>query len=157
MGILVLEGVIRRPGVRQFVKFCIVGCSSLAIDYKISQYLTFALGIDWRLAQCVSFLVAVTNGFIWNSLWTFRGMGQGVVHERYIKFALVNVIGLLLNLVIMNVVLFFLTGRVSHANPDPLHWKIAKMTSVLCVSFWNFFANRRWTYRKEVRVEPQVT
>src|ERR1051326_3778389 len=90
-------GLMQRQGVRQFVKFCIIGLSSMAIDIGVSWYLTYQLHWLWFVAKTFSFSLAVTNGYIWNSMWTFRGLGSGPRHEQYMKFVAVNIVGLLLN------------------------------------------------------------
>lgn len=139
----------QRPGIRQFIKFCLIGFSSMIIDVGLAKYLTYQVGLHWIIAQTISFAFAVTNGFIWNSLWTFRGMGSGKRHEQYGKFVAVNIVGLGLNLFIMKSVFFFFTGHIIHqGNPDPAHWNIAKGTAVVLVSMWNFFANKHWTFKK---------
>jgi putative flippase GtrA len=140
-------GLMQRPVVRQFVKFCIIGFSSMLIDVAISYQLTYSLHLNTTLAKTISFLFAVTNGFIWNSAWTFRGMGSGPRHKMYVKFMLVNCIGLILNLTIFKSVLFLFTGRfIGQGTPDKAHFFLATGTAVICVSLWNFFANKKWTY-----------
>src|SRR5205809_3536259 len=99
--------LIQRPVVRQFIKFCIIGFTSTVIDFVISYTLIYhALHLNSTLAKTISFLFSVTNGFIWNSRWTFRGMGSGKKHEMYVKFVLVNIVGLILNLTIFKSVLY---------------------------------------------------
>lgn len=135
-------------GVGQFVKFCIIGLSSAVIDFGILNVLTQRYGIHWVLAGTVSFAFAVTNGFIWNSLWTFRGMGSGKRHEQYVKFVAVNIVGYVLNILIMKGILMMLSGEMMHQGAQkPLHLNIAKAIAVVFVSTWNFFANKRWTFK----------
>ncbi len=71
---------------------------------------------NWMLAQSISFVCSVTNGFIWNSLWTFRGMGSGKRHEQYLKFVVVNIIGLVLTFAVMSGILFAITGTIASAD-----------------------------------------
>jgi putative flippase GtrA len=140
--------LLARTGVRQFVKFCIIGFTSMILDVGISYGLTYGIHWNWKWARILSFGVAVTNGFIWNSLWTFRGLGSGGKHQQYAKFVAVNIVGLLLNLAIMKAVFLVVTGRlINQGNPDPFHWKIAMALAVVCVSLWNFFANKHYTFR----------
>lgn len=140
-------GLMQRPAIRQFIKFCLVGFTSMAIDVSISAFLIYRLGMNATLSKTISFLFAVTNGFIWNSLWTFRGMGSGRRHEMYVKFMLVNCVGLVLNITMFKSVLWCFTGRfIGQGTPDKLHFAIATGAAVICVSLWNFFANRKWTY-----------
>lgn len=140
-------GLMQHPGVRQFIKFCIVGFSSMAIDVLISSYLIYKLGWNATLSKTISFLFAVTNGFFWNSRWTFRNMGSAKRHEMYMKFLAVNCVGLVLNITIFKTALFFFTGRfIGQGTPDKLHFAVATAAAVVCVSTWNFLANKKWTF-----------
>ena len=136
------------PALAQFIKFCVIGLSSAIIDISISNWLTYGVGLHWVVAKVISFSFAVTNGFIWNSFWTFRGMGSGKRHEMYVKFVTVNVIGLILNVAIMKLVFMVSTGKLIHqGTPDKLHWAIATITAIFLVAIWNFMANRKWTFK----------
>lgn len=140
--------LLKRPGIQQFVKFCVIGFTSMVIDVSIAKKLTYGMGFHWVLAQTISFAVAVTNGFIWNSLWTFRGLGSGKRHEQYVRFVGVNIVGLLLNVAIMKGIFLFFTGKlINQGNPDETHWNIAKGVAVVLVALWNFFANKHWTFK----------
>ncbi len=146
-----MTGLIQRTGVQQFLKFCVIGFSSMLIDVGIASYLTYTLGWHWILAQTLSFAVAVSNGFVWNSLWTFRGLGSGKRHEQYVKFVMVNIVGLLLNIGIMKFVFLLFTGELIHqGNPEPMHWKVAKGVAIVIVSAWNFLANKKWTFAETI-------
>ena len=138
------------PALQQFIKFCIIGASSTVIDVFISQRLTYGLGWHWIISKVISFSFAVTNGFIWNSLWTFKGLGSSKKHEHYVKFVTVNLIGLGLNLAIMKPVFLVFTGRlINQGNPDKFHWAVATGTAILLVAIWNFLANKKWTFKHE--------
>ena len=147
--------LMQRPGLQQFVKFCVIGFSSMIIDVVIAKKLTYGVGLHWVIAQTISFAVAVTNGFIWNSLWTFRGMGSGKRHERYARFVAVNIVGLILNVFVMKSIFMLFTGRLIHqGNPDETHWNIAKGVAVVLVAIWNFTANKRWTFKDREQSIP---
>jgi putative flippase GtrA len=138
----------RRPALRQFVKFIIIGFSSALIDVGISTFLIYQLHFNLNVAKTISFTVAVTNGFTWNSLWTFRGMGSGRRHEQYVKFFLVNIVGYVLNLAITNLGLFALTGHfMTREKPALPLFLAATCSAIICVSLWNFTANKLWTFR----------
>ena len=142
------EGLLQRPGLRQFAKFCLIGLTSMLIDISVWKFVMARFGWHWIPAQTVSFCFAVTNGFIWNSLWTFRGIGSGSRHQQYVKFVMVNVVGYLLNIAIMKSVLIGLTGHlIFHGDHEPMHLNIAKGIAVVFVAFWNFFANKKWTFK----------
>ena len=139
--------LIQRPGVQQFIKFCVIGFSSAIIDVGISYTLIYRMGFNPTLAKAISFLFGVTNGFIWNSRWTFQGMGSGRRHEMYMKFLLVNVVGLFLNLLLFKSVLFAFTWRfIGQGKPDRMHFALATIVAIGIVAVWNFLANKKWTF-----------
>src|SRR5437588_776639 len=103
--------LLQKPGVRQFVKFCIVGASSFAIDVGIAYLLHYHLfKLPLLFANVISFCLAVTNGFFWNQRWTFRAVGQRKHHEQYVMFFGVNLIGLALNAGIVLFIAYSATG-----------------------------------------------
>ena len=137
-------------GWKQFVKFCAIGATSAILDVGISRLLIDRFGMHWLLAGTLSFAVAVTNGYLWNSLWTFRGLGAVRRHTQYLKFAAVSTVGLGLTNLIMAAAILLLTGHLS-SNPPQAVWAAAKGTAVVLVAIWNFLANKRWTFA-EARV-----
>lgn len=144
-----VANVVERPGVRQFVKFCIVGATSFAIDVGVSYVLTFELHMWWVLAKTISFSLAVTNGFFWNQRWTFRAVGHRSHREQYAMFFSVNVVGWLLNLTIMKAVFFASTGTWRGQHPTKPVWAAATLLATVIVVFWNFFANKHWTFKRK--------
>ncbi len=167
-----LERILKRPGVRQFVKFCIVGASSTLIDFGVYLSLIEILHLDHLvhttlgisdpkmalqvarpIAQTFSFLLAVTNGFIWNNRWTFRTAGEGDPRKRYAKFLLTNAVGLTLNLTILNVVAHLVPATLSATVQQFLHVKdpaglVGKVVATAVVLGWNFTASKYWTFKR---------
>jgi putative flippase GtrA len=139
--------LLRAPGFQQFLKFCVVGASSFAIDVGISYILTFQFHRWWVLAKTISFALAVTNGFIWNRLWTFQAVGLRRKREQYAMFFSVNIVGYILNLTIMKAVFFFATGTWRGQHPTKPVWAAATLAATAIVVFWNFFANKHWTFK----------
>ncbi len=138
-----VKGQIRRRGVRQFIKFCIVGASSTIIDFAVANIAYYVLGVrPAALASVMGFCVAVVNGYTWNSLWTFRDRQRKAVHKEFVLFVTVNIVGAMLNYSIVSFVLMF-----DKQDPHP-KWVFngAKLLATGIVVFWNFFANRRWTF-----------
>lgn len=140
----------RRGGVRQLIKFCIVGLSSTIVD-KGSLWLLLTYIIPqapWWVSATISFCLGVTNGFTWNRLWTFRARHHASMHSQYSKFVLTNVVGLFLNLGLTKIFLVMLTGQVVHEqNPAPLLVITASLCAVPIVVIWNFAAAKYWTFR----------
>lgn len=149
----------------QFLKFCLVGASSTLVNFAV-----LALCIDgfgWRswphhlgilLGATVAFLVSVTNGFYWNRRWTFAGASSRSAGGQYVSFILVNVVGLLINLAIvkltlqlvdhtaLGVLLPELAGPAIAPRLPKLYPYLAELMAAGVVVFWNFLANRKWTF-----------
>ncbi len=160
-------GFLSRPGVRQLVKFCIVGGVSTVIDKGLYWLLLllashYAPQTPWWLWQSVSFCVAVTNGFIGNRLWTFRvehapELGKRDTRTQYLKFIVTNIIGLILNLVFSKFFLIALTGNMKHTNiEDPRIFVLASLCAVPIVVIWNFSAAKFWTFRAPKGEKPTL-
>ncbi|MDQ3814066.1 MAG: GtrA family protein [Armatimonadota bacterium] len=141
--------LLQRRGMRQLIKFCIVGATSTVVDLGIlALLLTLTPTTPWWVCKSVAFCLAVTNGFIWNRRWTFQAGEHGSVHSQYPKFVLTNAVGLLLNLAIMKLFLILLTGQLLHGQ-NPEKWKViaASLCAVPFVVIWNFTAAKYWTFR----------
>jgi putative flippase GtrA len=144
---------LQRLGGVQFLKFCTVGVSSTIIDKgALWVLMKFILPTAaWWICATISFALGVSNGFFWNRRWTFQAHGEGhaSAREQYVKFIFSNLVGLLLNLVFTKMFLFFVTGKLLHSvNPPPLHVIIASLCAAPIVVFWNFFANKHWTFKQ---------
>jgi putative flippase GtrA len=104
--------------------------------------------LDWLPAQLIAFTVSVSNGFVWNSMWTFRGMGSQKRYAQYFRFFAVNVISLGFGLLVMKAVLIVLNGQFAHAGSETLtHLNIAKVFAIVLGAVWNYTLNKRWTFK----------
>ena len=127
----------------EFLRFCIVGFSNMAIDLGILNVLSYATGIYAGLGvvflNIASFTVAVTNSYFWNKRWTFRhgsGMGAG----EFSKFAAVNICGVVLNSGAVYIVTTFV-GPLGGLHPQ-LWLNIAKGIALPLSTAWNFFGTK---------------
>ena len=146
---------VKHRAVRQFIKFCIIGLIGTVIDVGIFKLLMKYEGWSIYEARTLSFTVATINSYICNSLWTFKGLNSDARHKQFIKFLIISTTGLLLNLGIMTVVFLILSGHSpNQKNPNPLHTDIALATAVVLVAFWNFLANKFWTFKHHATELP---
>jgi len=152
---------------RQFVKFCVVGAGSTAIDlgvfaallhYQVPALLGDAirtsvggraaaillqLRVPLMLTNTVSFVLAVSNGFFWNRRWTFRTNDPTCARRQYATFFAVNIIGFLLNTVILVVLAHVLQAVGTPAQRAAL---LGKLAAVPIVAIWNFAASKFWAF-----------
>jgi len=130
--------VAERKGVRQFIKFGIVGVGNTTVDFLVYILLTRYLGLFYLIANAISFIIAATLSFTINKFWTFRDGRRHVIKGQYAKFLLVSTIGAFL----AEGTLFLFVHYLS------IHDLFAKLLVVGVIVFWNFFANKYWTFRQ---------
>ncbi|MFZ2359322.1 MAG: GtrA family protein [Anaerolineae bacterium] len=127
----------------RFLKFATVGAIGMIVDLTVLNVLHKAFGLPLLVANTFSFTIAVLSNFTWNRLWTFPESRQRPLHTQLVKFALVNLIGLAIN----NLVLWTAHLVTQRIVPDPFDYNLAKIIAIGVVLFWNYGANRLWTYK----------
>lgn len=86
---------------KMFAKFSVIGLSGVGVNMAVYVPL-IAMGISYMTAAVVSFLAAVTNNFIWNLLWTFKGRATDKSFRRkYISFVACSVVNFVANLAVL--------------------------------------------------------
>ncbi len=145
------------PEWTRFLKFSVVGAVGFVIDIAIFNLLHGRFGWPDIPAESVSFLAAVTSNFIWNRYWTYPDSRSKPLRRQALQFGLVSGMGL----VIRTIAFSFLIGpctRVAAAilripataglgvSASSLGANLTLGLVILIVLFWNFFANRYWTY-----------
>jgi putative flippase GtrA len=142
----------RRVEMRRFAKFATVGAFGFLTHFAIVNLLVQVGGISETAANPVGFVTAVVQNFFLNRRWTYPESRERQAGRQLAQFFIVSIVGLILNQVIFTVVDFLVepvieefiaNRRLSHA----LAYNIALCVAVGCVLFWNFAANRLWTYR----------
>jgi dolichol-phosphate mannosyltransferase len=100
------------------------------------------LGFGLTRSAILSSEVAIINNFLWNDLWTFgdisrRQQGMGKRLKRLLKFNIVCLSGLVLNVLLVNL-LFNVLG---------INEYIAKLIAIAAVTLWNFWFNLKLSWR----------
>jgi len=127
----------RLPLMKEFIKFCLVGLTNLAVDFFVYWLLTRFFNWYYLLAAVASFLVAVSWSFFLNKRWTFRHRG-GNLSRLYVKFFLANAVSIIFNLGLLYILVDFFN----------LHDLLAKLSASAIVAGFNFSLNRFWTFRR---------
>lgn len=129
--------------ITRFLKFAIVGAIGMVVDLAVLTFTREVLGLSLSVAVGLGFMVAVISNFTWNRLWTFPESRTRPIATQLGQFTVINLIGLALNeLIVLG--LHPLFGEVL---VDPPAYLAAKVIAIGVVLFWNYGANRIWTYR----------
>jgi len=131
-----LRKIWRHQTTRQFARFCLVGLANTFVDFLVYLFLSRVIGLYFLVANLISVGIAMSSSFIFNKYWTFKNRENN--HKiQFAKFTLVNIVYFILN----NSIVF---GLVHFAHIGDLP---AKVVAVGVGIFWNFGANKWWTFR----------
>ncbi len=91
-----------RATVVQLLKFGTVGVANTVIDIAVLNGLILVTGHGrfgawYAFFKAVSFLVAVTNSYLMNSMWTFRAPRQKPRVVQFTSFLIASIVGLVVN------------------------------------------------------------
>lgn len=129
---------------RRFLRYAVVGAWGFIVDFTILNLLLFGAHFPAWLANTCSFTVAVLNTFTLNRLWTFPESRQRSVRSQFTQFLMVNLLGYAINELVFLGSNEFLWR---HLLSVGLAWNLSKATASGVALFWNFGANRLWTWR----------
>jgi len=157
--------MIVHPEVKRLLKYGIVGISSLIVGFAIFDafyYVTHRL----VFSQTMSYAISVLNGFIFNRKWTFKEKRGESVWSQSAKFAVVNLVGYTINVVVVALLVAEYTRMMSpmtrlstmeiahnvlyHSKSHVYSLTVlncAGLVATVLVTVWNFAINRAWTFR----------
>lgn len=138
-----LSTPLQKQEVTRFTRFLTVGAVGTLLDFSILTLLKLA-GLPTLFANSLSFTAGLLNNFTWNRLWTFGDIVKANWRRQFAQFTLVSLIGLTLN----NMIVLSLEGILGTLLGQP-QWGYlpAKVIATGVVVFWNYFANRTWTFK----------
>jgi len=127
--------MIDRMLILKFLKFCLVGFSGMVVDFGTTWLCKEKFKWNKYVSNSIGFVLAATNNYIWNRLWTFQSDNANIPIE-YGKFFVISIIGLGIN----NLVVYLLHEK--------LKWNfyLSKLIAVGVVTVWNFTMNYRFTF-----------
>ncbi|MGC2244227.1 MAG: GtrA family protein [Candidatus Aquilonibacter sp.] len=134
-----ISSIAGRRGVRQFVKFGIVGASGFIVNLVVFTLLQrldplHNETLHYNVLYSISFLAGGVSNYWLNRIWTFRSTGHAV--REGAQFLTVSVIALAVGLAVSALVAPYL----GHGHRT---WFIATVAGI----FVNFFVNKYWTFK----------
>ncbi len=129
----------QRRGVRQFIKFGIVGASGFLVNLAIFTLLQRVVpnhgsAGPYYAIYSVAFLAGGVSNYFLNRIWTFRSTGHA--GREALQFLSVSVLALIVGLVVSALV----APALGHGHRT---WFVATLSGI----FVNFFVNKYWTFR----------
>ena len=119
----------------QLGKFIAVGTSGYVVNLSVYATLVAVADIHYLGAAACSFIVAVTNNYTWNRLWTFRHQ-RGHLAYQGMRFLVVSVAALGANLLVLQGLVSAGLGKIP-----------AQAIAIVLVTPLNFVGNKLWSFR----------
>jgi putative flippase GtrA len=127
---------LRHPGNwLQLGKFSVVGASGYLVNLGVYAALLRGAGFHYLAAGACSFVVAASNNYVWNRVWTFRSE-RGHVYYQGLRFLIVSLVALGANLAVLH--LLVAAG---------LNKLVAQAIAIVVVMPLNFVGNKLWSFR----------
>ena len=125
----------RRRGVRQFVKFAIVGASGMVVNFVAAHALERTTSLSWFADFAIGFMLGGVSNYILNRLWTFGSRRNPLIEG--LQFLMVSGIALIVGKIV------FATAAHFNVHHFTATWFVATISG----TFVNFFMNKYWTFR----------
>ncbi|MEM9818483.1 MAG: GtrA family protein, partial [Cyanobacteria bacterium P01_D01_bin.6] len=129
---------------KAFLRFALVGLSGVFVDMAVLYLLHTTMGLPLTRSKILAAEVAIVNNFIWNDLWTFATIsrhqkGWGARFKRFLKFNMICLAGLVLNVLVLNLIYNVMFGQ---------RWAyMANLLAIGLVTAWNFWLNLKLSWR----------
>jgi putative flippase GtrA len=120
----------------QLAKFAAVGATGYAVNLAVYTALLRGAGWHYIYAATVSFLVAVSNNYLWNRVWTFRDQ-RGHVGFQGLRFFTVALVAYGANLGILSALIALGMNKVA-----------AQAIAIVLVTPLNFIGNKLWSFAR---------
>ena len=120
----------------QLVQFCVVGAVGFAINLAVYRTLLHH-GVEFLVAAFCSFLVAVTNNYTLNRIWTFREL-RGHIGIQGMRFFVVSLVALGTNLLLLELIV----------GEGGVHKVFGQAIAIILVTPLNFIGNKLWSFRR---------
>ncbi len=117
---------LRKKQILQLIRYGLVGISSNLGGYAVFLLIT-ALGLHYKLAMTLLYMVGIVIGFLGNKKWVFSY--QGGLEKAGYKYVFSHLFGYLLNL---SILLFFVDFM-------GYSYRIVQAIAILIVGFFLFF------------------
>jgi dolichol-phosphate mannosyltransferase len=119
----------------RFIKFNIVGLTGVFVNEGILMLLT-SLGLYYIYSSIVAIETSIISNFLLNDIWTFKDRRSGHILKRLVKFNILMLVGLVINLLI----LYVLTDLAS------LHYTISNLFGIAIASIARYLMSIKWAW-----------
>src|SRR6266487_3639476 len=85
------------PDLLRIIKFGLVGCTGLLVDFSVTYFLKEKVLINKYIANGTGFTCAVISNFFLNKYWTFNSASNKFITNQFFLFTIISLTGLCIN------------------------------------------------------------
>lgn len=130
--------------INRLFQFGAVGLTGVFVDMAVLYLLSDPSTLGWGLtrSKIVAAELAIINNFLWNDIWTFgdisrRQPGQRRRIKRLLKFNIICLAGLVLNVLLLNALYNFVI----------YNKYVANLIAIAALAIWNFWIALKLSWR----------
>jgi putative flippase GtrA len=121
----------------QLFRYAFVGCGAYLVDFGSLFLLTEYAGLHYLISAALAFCGGLLTNYLLSVAWVFNRRGDLSRAAEFGTFALIGLVGLLLNEVIIGLGVELLD----------IHYLLAKIVATVFVFAWNFLLRKRLLFR----------
>lgn len=160
----------RSHEVERFLKFALIGALGAVVDVAMLFVLQATIlppvtTLAVVVATSAAFFTATVHNYLWNRFWTFPDARGHSLRWQLIRFTIINAVGWVIRTIWISLAYLWLGAllmptalpviRLFRPAYMPSATASAKLGSIAAlligiavILFWNFMANRLWTFRE---------
>ena len=120
----------------RFLKFGIVGVLNTLVNWIIFFILN-TLGMYYIFSNVIAYSISTIHSYLWNTLWVFKYKDKASTDTTF-KFVTLNVVGLLLNTVILYILVDLFN----------LNKMLGLIITTIIIMFINYVVNKIWVFKR---------
>jgi len=135
--------VFSKAFINQGIRFAVVGGIGTLVNLSLLYILTDIYGILYLISETFAFIVSVIHNYLWNKSFTFEEDIKEKVIGKAMKFTIICIIALVVNLTVLFILVEFFG----------IFYLLAEIGAICVAFFVNFFGNRFWTFRHKIKTD----
>ncbi len=121
----------------QLFRYIFVGGAAFIVDFGSLYIFTDFLGIYYLISAAIAFILGLVANYALSITWVFNRRTLDSRAFEFGIFAVIGIIGLILN----EVIIWFFTAELQ------FYYLLSKIISAIIILFWNFFARKLVLFR----------
>ena len=140
-----ISKIFSKSFILQFIKFGVVGALGTIVNISILYFLTEFFNLYYIISEIFAFSASVLNNYILNKLWTFKENIKKEFAVKYIRYTIICLLALIINLSILIILVEFFS----------IWYIFAEILAIMGSFLINFIGNKLWTFNQSIKTTSE--